>query len=101
RNHPSGGRGCTRAFRYQRTLRSNSNLARSLITLRIAVHPFTFLTHLLLHSLTRTHTRTRSLCSYSGFDSAPYRNLDAEWHFPQENATLHDLQMSTSESKPL
>jgi hypothetical protein len=30
---------------------------------------------------------------YSGFDSALYRNHDAEWHFPQENATLHNLQM--------
>jgi len=38
---------------------------------------------------------------YSGFDSALFRNLDAKWHFPQENATLLDLQMSTSESKPL
>jgi len=38
---------------------------------------------------------------YSGFDSAPFRNLDAKWHFPQENATLLDLQMSTRESKPL
>jgi hypothetical protein len=39
--------------------------------------------------------------SYSGFDSALYRNLDAKWHFPQENATSHDLQMATCESKPL
>jgi len=39
--------------------------------------------------------------SYSGFDSAPYRKLDARWRFPQENATLHDLQVSTCESKPL
>ena len=38
---------------------------------------------------------------YSIFDSALYRNLDAEWHFPQEKVTLHDLQMSTSESKML
>jgi len=38
---------------------------------------------------------------YSGFDSALFRNLDAKWHFPQENATLLDLQMSTRESKPL
>jgi len=40
-------------------------------------------------------------CRYSGFDSALFRNLDAKWHFPQENATLLDLQMSTRESKPL
>ena len=52
--------------------------------------------------------------SYSGFDSALYRNLDAKWHFPirdprrqvlvcgaEENATLLDLQMSTRESNPL
>jgi len=38
---------------------------------------------------------------YSGFDSALFKNLDAQWHFPQENATLLDLQMSTRESKPL
>jgi len=38
---------------------------------------------------------------YSGFDSAPYRKLDAKWRFPQENATLLDLQVSTRESKPL
>jgi hypothetical protein len=38
---------------------------------------------------------------YSGFDSALYRNHDAKWHFPQENATSHDLQMATRESKPL
>jgi hypothetical protein len=24
---------------------------------------------------------------YSGFDSALYRNPEAEWHFSQENAT--------------
>jgi len=39
--------------------------------------------------------------AYSGFDSALFKNLDAKWHFPQENATLLDLQMSTRESKPL
>jgi hypothetical protein len=52
--------------------------------------------------------------SYSGFDSAPYRNVNAKWHFPQpgprrqvfvagveENATSHDLQMAARESKPL
>jgi len=38
---------------------------------------------------------------YSGFDSALFKNLDAKWHFPQENATLLDLQMSTRKSKPL
>jgi len=38
---------------------------------------------------------------YSGFDSAVYRNLNAEWHFPQENDPLHDLNMATRESKPL
>ena len=38
---------------------------------------------------------------YSGFDSALYRKLDAKWHFPQENATSHDLKMATCESKPL
>jgi len=52
--------------------------------------------------------------SYSGFDSALLRNLDARWHFSirdprrqvlvcgaKENATLLDLQMPTRESKPL
>jgi hypothetical protein len=39
--------------------------------------------------------------NYSGFDSAPYRNVNAKWHFPQENATSHDLQMATRESKQL
>jgi hypothetical protein len=29
--------------------------------------------------------------SYSVFDSALYRNLNAEWLFPQEKATLHNL----------
>jgi hypothetical protein len=51
---------------------------------------------------------------YSGFDSALYRKLDAKGHFSQpgpqrqvflagveENATSHDLQMATSQSKPL
>jgi hypothetical protein len=38
---------------------------------------------------------------YSIFDSALYRTRDAQWLFPQEKATLHDLQMSTSESKML
>jgi hypothetical protein len=28
---------------------------------------------------------------YSGFDSALYTKLDAEWHFSQENAALHDF----------
>jgi len=27
--------------------------------------------------------------------------LDAEWHFSQENAILHDFKMATVESKPL
>jgi hypothetical protein len=39
--------------------------------------------------------------SYSIFDSALYRNRDAEWLFPQEKATLHDLKTSTCESKML
>jgi hypothetical protein len=39
--------------------------------------------------------------NYSGFDSGLYRILDAKWHFSQENATLHHLQMTTFESKPL
>jgi hypothetical protein len=39
--------------------------------------------------------------SYSGFDSALYRKLDAEWHFSQDNATLHDFETATVESKPL
>jgi len=30
---------------------------------------------------------------YSGFDSAPYRKLDAKWRFPQENDPLHDRQV--------
>jgi hypothetical protein len=38
---------------------------------------------------------------YSGFDSALCRKLDVEWHFSQENATLHDFKMATVESKPL
>jgi len=38
---------------------------------------------------------------YSGFDSALYRKLEAKWHFYQENATSHELQMETCESKPL
>ena len=42
-----------------------------------------------------------ALLGYSGFDSAVYRNLNAERHFPQENATLHNLNMATFESKPL
>jgi hypothetical protein len=42
-----------------------------------------------------------ALASYSGFDSAFYRNVDSKWHFPQENATSHDPQMATRESKPL
>jgi hypothetical protein len=38
---------------------------------------------------------------YSGFDSAPYRNIDAKGHFSQENDPSHDLQMAALESKPL
>jgi hypothetical protein len=38
---------------------------------------------------------------YSGFDSALYRNLEAKWHFSQENATSCDLQVAACESKPL
>jgi hypothetical protein len=38
---------------------------------------------------------------YSVFDSGAYRNHEAEWLFPQEKATLHDLQMATYESKTL
>jgi hypothetical protein len=38
---------------------------------------------------------------YSGFDSALYRNVNAKWHFSQENATSHDLKIATLESKPL
>jgi hypothetical protein len=40
-------------------------------------------------------------CHNSGFDSALYRKVEAKWHFSQENATSHDLQMATYESKPL
>jgi hypothetical protein len=39
--------------------------------------------------------------SYSGFDSALYRNVDAEWHFSQENAASYDLPIAALESKPL
>jgi hypothetical protein len=44
---------------------------------------------------------SKHLQRYSIFDSALYRNPEAEWLFPQEKATSHDLQMSTSESKML
>jgi hypothetical protein len=37
----------------------------------------------------------------ASFDSALCRKPDAEWHFYQENATLHDFKMATVESKPL
>ena len=47
RNHPSGGRACDRAFLYHRTVRSNSTLAHSRITFRIALP----LTHAHSHSL--------------------------------------------------
>ncbi len=51
--------------------------------------------------LDRALRPTTALAGYSGFDSALYRNVDSKWHFPQENATSHDLQMATRESKPL
>jgi len=35
------------------------------------------------------------------FDSILSRNVDAKWHFSQENATSHDLQMAAFEAKPL
>jgi len=47
------------------------------------------------------HDRDQNHYDYSGFDSALYRIVDAQWHFPQENATGHDLPVSTRESKPL
>ena len=42
-----------------------------------------------------------SFSRYSCFDSGLYRNVDAMWHFSQENATSHDLQMAALESRPL
>jgi hypothetical protein len=42
-----------------------------------------------------------SLSAYSIFDSALSRKLVAKWLFHQEKATLHDLQMATSESNML
>jgi hypothetical protein len=65
RNHPSGGRDCDRAFLYQRTLRSKSNLACSRNTFLIA-HPFSVPQSLVpqslspgfLHTHTHTHTHT-------------------------------------------
>jgi hypothetical protein len=53
---------------------------------------------------TAQHRKGRALAAlreYSGFDSALYRTLEAKWHFSQDNATSHDLQMATFESKPL
>jgi hypothetical protein len=48
------------------------------------------------------HSRcTLQASHYSIFDSALYRNLEAEWIFPQEKATLQDLQTATCESKML
>jgi hypothetical protein len=44
---------------------------------------------------------TRRAAGYSIFDSALYRKPEAEWRFPQEIATLHDLEMATCESKML
>jgi hypothetical protein len=38
---------------------------------------------------------------YSGFESAAERDLEAKWRLSQENATSHDPQMATFESKPL
>jgi hypothetical protein len=43
----------------------------------------------------------RSESRYSIFDSALYRNLDAQWLFSREKATLQYLKMATSESKML
>jgi hypothetical protein len=37
--------------------------------------------------------------SYSIFDSALYRKLDAKWLFLQEKATMQDFKISTRESK--
>jgi hypothetical protein len=52
--------------------------------------------------LVRNQAFLRSpLSRYSIFDSALYRNRDAERLFPQEKAALHDLQTSTCESKML
>jgi hypothetical protein len=48
------------------------------------------------------HSRcTLQASHYSIFDSALYRNLEAEWLSPQEEATFHGVQMATSESKML
>jgi hypothetical protein len=41
------------------------------------------------------------LCGYSIFDSALFRNVEAEWLFSQEKATLHRAAMSICESKML
>jgi hypothetical protein len=62
----------------------------------------------------RGSLRFQSHARYSGFDSALYKNVDAKGHFSQpgprrqvfvagveENATSHDLQIATLESKPL
>jgi hypothetical protein len=38
---------------------------------------------------------------FSGCGSALYRNPEAKGHFPQEKDHWHDLQRTTSESKPL
>jgi hypothetical protein len=35
------------------------------------------------------------------FDSGPFRNVQARWHFPQGNTTWPDLQFAVPESKPL
>jgi hypothetical protein len=43
----------------------------------------------------------RTIFGYSGFDSSLYRNVCAKRHFPQENATSHELQMAILESKPI
>jgi len=37
----------------------------------------------------------------SGFNSGLSRKLDAEWHLPQEDATLYDLKRLAGESKLL
>jgi len=38
---------------------------------------------------------------YSSFDFDVYINRAAEWLFPQEKATLHDLKLARLESKIL
>jgi hypothetical protein len=33
---------------------------------------------------------------YSGFDSVLYRNVEAKWYFPRENATSNELETTVS-----